>query len=67
MTFTRGDRVNTPSGPGTVNYIRMLPPDYTAIGVVSVALDRRFDDLMAGKYFGTIFTPEKLAKLDGAS
>ena len=61
--FARGDRVNTPSGPGTVNYIRMLPPDYRDVAAVSVALDRRFEDLMAGKYFGTIFTPEKLTKL----
>lgn len=61
--FSQGDRVTTPLGPGTVNYIRMLPPDYRDIAAVSVTLDARFDDLVAGKYFGTIFTAEKLTKL----
>ena len=47
-----GTRVTTPLGLGTVVYVRMAPPDYNTVEVVSVALDVRRGD---PRYGGTIF------------
>lgn len=35
----KGDRVKTPSGIGTVVYVRMAAPDYSKPEAVSVKLD----------------------------
>ena len=37
--ITKGTRVTTPRGPGTVAYVRNLPPTYTMPEAVSVVLD----------------------------
>jgi len=55
MTFDKGQRVNTPNGLGTINYQRMVPPDYSEAMIVSVFLDSRQLDRDLGKYSGTIF------------
>ena len=31
MTLTKGTRVTTPKGPGTVAYVRNLPPDVVTV------------------------------------
>ncbi len=62
MTFTQGERVLTPQGPGTVVYQRMKGPDYREAEAVSVWLDH-----IPGKqrryYNGTIFVAEVVALL----
>jgi hypothetical protein len=56
MTFTTGQRVNTPLGPGSVNYQRMdSATGYRDAAVVSVQLDDRPGDSHKGLYGGTIF------------
>lgn len=55
-----GDRVLTPSGPGTIAYIRMAPPDYTRAEAVSVVLDAKRNT--AG-YGGSIFAADQVRAL----
>lgn len=52
MTLIKGTRVTTPRGPGTVAYVRNLPPAYTTPEAVSVVLD---SDKDKPGYAGTIF------------
>lgn len=58
--FKKGQRVSTPSGPGTVAYQRMAPPKYAKPEAVSVVLDKR-----KGKtsYTGTMFLPADIKVL----
>ena len=63
MSFTQGQRVNTPSGSGTVNYQRMAPPTYSQAESVSVFLDNREPDRLQGKYGGTVFPAEKVTPI----
>lgn len=54
--FNKGDRVNTPLGPGLVNYLRMDHlGDLTKIAAVSVLLDSRVLTDFYDRYSGTIF------------
>jgi len=58
--MTKGDRVQTPLGAGTVAYQRMAPPAFSTPEAISVVLDSRRHD---PRYTGTIFpaadvTPE---------
>lgn len=53
MMFDRGDRVSTPDGFGTVQYRRMLPPNYSDVEVYSVRLDRKAEG--SSSYTGTIY------------
>ena len=39
--YTRGQRVVTPDGPGTVAYVRMASPYFSTVAAVSVALDTK--------------------------
>ena len=41
--YQQGTRVNTPSGVGTVQYVRMVPPAYASVEAVSVRLDVKAD------------------------
>jgi hypothetical protein len=52
VTLTTGARVLTPLGLGTVAYVRMAPPEYTAPAAVSVVLDVKAD---RPGYTGTLF------------
>ena len=52
MTFCKGERVDTPQGPGTVVYQRMLSPEYVEAAAVNVRLDSRHRDIT---YTGTIY------------
>jgi len=59
--MTKGDRVQTPLGAGTVAYQRMAAPAFSTPEAVSVVLDARRHD---PRYTGTIFpagdvTPEE--------
>ena len=58
MTFTRGQRVKTPLGVGTVVYQRMSPPDYTDAFAVSVKLDSKKNP----EYNRTIFPAEAITE-----
>lgn len=51
----KGCRVRVKSEYGKVNYVRMKPPEYNSIEVVSVILDSRSND---PNYSGTIFSVE---------
>lgn len=51
MRYTKGQRVRTPAGLGTIAYERLAAPDYTEAEAVSVVLD---GETRAG-YVGTIF------------
>lgn len=57
MTFEKGQRVNTPLGPGTVAYQRLAAPDYRDAEAVSVVLDDRRDRY---GYTGTLFAAYKV-------
>lgn len=57
MTFTPGQRVMTPLGPGAVSWQRNAPPDYRQAAAVSVRLDARVHD---PRYTGTIFPAESI-------
>ncbi len=53
--MNKGDRVETPLGPGTVAYVRMAPPDYAdyaMVAAVSVVLDHCRE---TPGYEGTVF------------
>lgn len=50
--YNRGERVQTPMGPGVVNYVRMEPPTFAFPSVYSILLDSNKDDQLYG---GTIF------------
>lgn len=52
MTFTKGERVETPLGRGNVAYQRMKGPTYSEAEAVSVVLDNRRNDY---NYTGTMF------------
>ncbi len=56
LNATKGRRVVTPLGPGSLNYVRFAPPDYREVAAVSVLLDARREDALYGRYSGTIFT-----------
>lgn len=57
----KGQRVNTPLGTGTVEYIRMSPPDYRNIQAVSVKLDSAKD---RPGYVGTLFPPKDVKEME---
>ena len=57
--MTRGDRVLTPLGPGTVAYVRMAPPDYREVEAVSVVLDGIRDRWP--NYTGSTFPVDKVS------
>jgi hypothetical protein len=57
-----GVRVETPGGPGRVEYIRMSPPEYTQLAAVCVILDQR---RLERDYRGTIYLPELVREIDG--
>lgn len=59
MNFTKGQRVNTPQGPGKIVYVRMMLPTYSEVAVVSVSLDSRQKD---PTYTGTIFKVEEVSQ-----
>ncbi len=59
MTFQRGQRVNTPLGPGSVAYQRMRPPEYREAEAVSVVLDDRANRPF---YVGTVFRAEEVTE-----
>lgn len=61
MIFHKGQRVNTPMGPGSVAYQTMEPPDYREVLSVSVILDSRRDN---DNYSGTIFSAKKVTAED---
>lgn len=61
MTLYRGQRVNTPKGPGIVNYWRMAAPNYTEMEVVSVRLEHREQDI---GYEGTIFPINQVTPME---
>ncbi len=61
MTFTPGDRVNTPLGPATVLTQRMEPPTYRHAAAVSVRLDSRQTD---PRYSGTVFAAADVEPLE---
>lgn len=58
--FQKGQRVQTPSGPGTVAYQRMGPPNYSKPIAVSVVLDAKRDK---PGYSGTMFDAKKVKPL----
>lgn len=58
--FQRGQRVQTPLGPGQVAYQRMGPPNYSKPVAVSVVLDAKQNK---PGYTGTIFDAEKVKPL----
>lgn len=58
--FTKGQRVKTPMGPGSVAYQRMAPPTYSKPQAVSVVLDSKRGK---GNYTGTIFDASKVKPL----
>lgn len=62
MSFTRGERVMTPNGPGRVNYVRMAPPDFSKVEAVSVVLDRHLD---RPSYAGTIYPAGNVWSIEG--
>jgi hypothetical protein len=58
--FDSGQKVNTPLGPGVVQYKRMAPPDFCRAATYSVRLDSKAFDPM---YNGTIFTAEQVVAI----
>jgi len=66
--MTKGTRVTTPLGPGTVVYVRMDHlGDINDIAAVSVLLDSRRDAALRGTYSGTIFPRADVTELAGFS
>lgn len=62
MTYPRpGDRVMTPSGPGTVKHQRMAEPDYTEPEAFYVRLDARAARDVT--YTSTVFPAHKVTPL----
>ena len=59
---TKGTRVITPLGPGTVAYVRMGPPDYSNPEVVSVVVDSRLANFGKG-YVGTTFAAVEVSPM----
>lgn len=57
MRVEKGARVKTPHGNGVVAYVRMAPPDWSAIAAVSVILDKRTPD---PRYSGAILRAEEV-------
>lgn len=55
-----GDRVNTPFGLGTVNYVRYASHDYSKISAVSVTLDSLKND---PRHTGTILQADLVTKI----
>jgi hypothetical protein len=55
--YNQGDRVMTPYGSGSVQYIRLCPPDFRDVQVVSVYLDDKSTDR---RYYGTLFSPNEV-------
>ena len=55
--MTKGTRVLTPWGPGTVLYVRMASPHFTTIEAVSVRLDGKANE---PGYSGTIIPARKV-------
>lgn len=53
MGYTKGQRVMTPKGEGSVNYQRMAAPTYSEVAAVSVILDNA-----AGLAKGAMFSYE---------
>ena len=62
-SYTHGQRVTTPQGPGTVAYQRLAAPDYREAEAVSVVLDAKRQQ---PGYVGTIF-PAAAVALEAAS
>lgn len=59
--LTKGDRVLTPYGEGTIAYVRMAPPTFSEVWAVSVVLDNKKDIF---GYSGTMVPAEKVKKLE---
>ena len=55
-----GQKVKTPHGAGRVQYVRMAPPDFTAVEAVSVLLDGR------AAYGGTIYAAKDVVAIEEA-
>lgn len=63
--FDKGDRVNTPNGPGSVIYKRMAGPDYTRVAMYSVCLDYRkaeSEQPPFPNYSGSAFPAEEITE-----
>ena len=61
MTFTRGQRVQTPKGPGTVVYQRLNPITLADASAVSVVLDSCRGDDQGTIFLAQLVTPLKVA------
>lgn len=63
----KGDRVSTPLGLGTVQYVRMSPPDFNTIGAICVRLDEReYARDTDGTIFGTHYNAVQPIGIVGA-
>lgn len=58
----KGQKVMTPQGVGTVNYVRMAPPDFTVPEAVSVFLEKHDSRI---NYSGTIFKFDDVSPVIG--
>jgi hypothetical protein len=59
--INKGDRVTTPSGPGTIVSMRMAPPSYSLVEAYCVCLDSKKAEAEKPPfrtYSGTMFKAE---------
>lgn len=59
--FEKGDRVNTPFGPGTIAFKRMAAPTYSEAQAYSVVLDEKADRI---GYTGTMVSADDVESAD---
>lgn len=62
-TYTKGQRVMTPQGSGSVVYVRNMGPEFRDAEAVSVCLDLKAEQWGLA-YRGTVFDPKDVNPID---